>query len=387
MFDSPSSSLPPNVVRDSSCSSQSSILAQNSSKHSNPGPRWGTGAGCPQIFDPNCSPSPTKHFKRGQWSSDLHAIIPNTILIDTSAGRNFGCPVKVAIVATSSVAFWGSNLRCLREGTVFRVCIFVSTVTGEGKDILVETRSSASKTSSISGEMPGAVTESKGQSIEHNRGAQDDDVAEALPQKCSQLLQPIPRVGWKRKPNAARRVCCACIPTESWVSILMLACFELSRAKKRKASDTIPGAFGAFCSFAERQRFFAPGCNGTTATAGLRKCSQCARVLYRSKTCQGEAWKLAAAPHKDLCKLAKLVADHTSLPSRPNTIADSDSFYRRIDGNEEMEAVTKDFMECYKTLQSALRRNNVNSGSNFGKFDFSAASHLPAPWNLSGIRQ
>ncbi|KAJ7772985.1 hypothetical protein DFH07DRAFT_767834 [Mycena maculata] len=131
---------------------------------------------------------------------------------------------------------------------------------------------------------------------------------------------------------------------------------RMSHAKRQRASGTITGAFDAFCSLAEWQRCFAPGCTSVVAAAALLKCANCGRVLYCSTTCQKEAWKHPIAPHRVLCKRAKALASHTGLPPRPQSSADLDSFYQRIDGNEEMEKVAKDFGECFKKLTNSLEQ-------------------------------
>ncbi|KAF7337891.1 MYND-type domain-containing protein [Mycena venus] len=200
-----------------------------------------------------------------------------------------------------------------------------------------------------------------------------DEIADVLTVTCSQLLQEVPRMlakeGQGRFPGWLEGKADACTKTLLRLGSTVHACMEmaddpfedkldsrildLSHAKRERASGAIAGAFDAFCSLAERQRCFAPGCMGTAAVAVLQKCSKCKRVLYCSTTCQREAWKHQAAPHKDLCKHAALLADHTGVSSRPQP-SELDSFYQRVDGNEDMEKVAKEFRECFENLVNAL---------------------------------
>ncbi|KAJ7481104.1 hypothetical protein B0H11DRAFT_1915666 [Mycena galericulata] len=203
----------------------------------------------------------------------------------------------------------------------------------------------------------------------------DEKVAATIPVICSHLLKEIPRMlsredlgrfpGWlESKADRCKKTLLRLGSTvHAYTSMaddeyddiqFDSRMLDMSHAKQQKASGTITGAFDAFCSLAEWQRCFSPGCNGMEAVASLRKCSTCGRVLYCSTSCQKEAWRHPAAPHKDLCKFAKSLVDRTGLPSRPDPSEDLDSFYRRIDGNEEMEQLAKKFGECFQKIATSL---------------------------------
>ncbi|KAJ7685670.1 hypothetical protein DFH06DRAFT_1313956 [Mycena polygramma] len=200
------------------------------------------------------------------------------------------------------------------------------------------------------------------------------DDADEIPVVCSLLLQEIPcmlaREMPERLPGWLQGLADACTKTLLRLGSVVHAylemaddepdrvaldsrILELSHAKRDRASGVITGAFEAFCSLAERQRCFAPGCKGTAATADLRKCSRCKRVLYCSTTCQREAWAHRVAPHKSLCVLITLLADHTGIFSQPQD-SQLDSFYQSVDGNDEIEKVAKKFGESFQNLVRAL---------------------------------
>ncbi|KAF9000919.1 hypothetical protein BDZ89DRAFT_1082147 [Hymenopellis radicata] len=203
----------------------------------------------------------------------------------------------------------------------------------------------------------------------------DDEVAGRIILLCSQLLYEIPRMlsgetsqrfpGWlEKKANSSTKTLLrlgstvhAHLETVNGEfennSELDSRLLELSRAKQQRASSIITGAFDAFCSLAEWQRCAAPGCNGAVAAAALRKCSSCVRVMYCSPACQKEAWKHELSPHKELCKLATILTTHTGLPARPKA-ADLGTFYERVDSNEEMEDVAREFGECFRKLANSL---------------------------------
>ncbi|KAJ7461654.1 hypothetical protein FB451DRAFT_1268763 [Mycena latifolia] len=202
----------------------------------------------------------------------------------------------------------------------------------------------------------------------------DDKVATALVVICSRLLKEIPRMlsrenpgqfpGWLDKKADSSTKTLLRLGSTLHAHLEMAddefhdmefdsRLLEMSHAKRQKNRGTITLAFDGFCSLAEWQRCSAPGCSGMVAPEALRKCANCTRVLYCSPTCQKEAWRHHGAPHKELCKLAAVLADHTGLPARPSS-SDLDSFSQRIDGNEEMEKAAKEFGECFQKLVNSL---------------------------------
>ncbi|KAF9011467.1 hypothetical protein BDZ89DRAFT_1077783 [Hymenopellis radicata] len=203
----------------------------------------------------------------------------------------------------------------------------------------------------------------------------DDTVAARIIILCSQLLYEIPRMlsretsqrfpGWlDKKADSSTKTLLRLGSTVhahletvngefEFNSELDSRLLELSRARRQRASSVITGAFDGFCSLAEWQRCAAPGCNGVVAAAALQKCSACVRVMYCSLACQKGAWKHELSPHKELCKLATILTTHTGLPARPKA-ADLDTFYERVDGNEEMEDVAKEFGECFRKLADSV---------------------------------
>lgn len=77
-------------------------------------------------------------------------------------------------------------------------------------------------------------------------------------------------------------------------------------------------AFETFCRLAGEQRCFAPGCANTCAREGRKfeNCAACRRTPYCSKACQVSAWKHPRAPHKEVCKKLRQLADETGVGSR-----------------------------------------------------------------------
>lgn len=65
----------------------------------------------------------------------------------------------------------------------------------------------------------------------------------------------------------------------------------------------------------ENQMCLSPFCHKTLADSRLKQCLGCARVHYCSRTCQKQAWKHSAVPHRVICHVLAALCQDYNIPA------------------------------------------------------------------------